>query len=203
MDAPKLNLSHLLTRLGDATGREGALPFVGTVQPVAIVADLSMLASYLDAPEGVAAINLTTIAGNIRGFQLLSNAPGGTIILDWVSYNPGGGGAVDAFDYTYFIGPPNPAVAVPANVPTSMNPRRPVFARYNGYFDPASYGITINDGDHAYMGGSVFTTKMAATPMRGPIFIPPGTAFIIEAFAASYGIRGHVHFRELPGTVTD
>jgi hypothetical protein len=198
LKATKLNLGTLLRRLGIAQAPQ-QLPLAAHVSPVALVSDLSKLSSQIDPAEGVTGINGGVVVGNVRGYQLLSLAPGGIEILSWVSYNPAGGGAVDDARFTFAVGPPNPAAAFPANIPNSVNPSNPCVSRWGLYFQAASYTITLPDAvDKSYIGGSITATKVLAQQMRGPIFVPRGQAFIIESFLAGWGIAGHVHFREFP-----
>jgi hypothetical protein len=166
------------------------------VQPVAIVGDWTNVSPRIDTCDGMDGFAAAVVATQIRGYQLINNSPGGLIVHHFVVYNPGGAGSADDWRFTFGVAAPNPA-AVPGVATVPLNPRKPTVATREIYFAAASYLIGQIVRDQTVLGGNFFTTKQAAPQIRGPWYVAPGRAFIIEGFAASVGLGGHIFWTEM------
>lgn len=166
------------------------------VQPVIVLADHSHLVSRVDLAQGLDAMSATVVVGNFRGYQLQANSPGGSILHYFHVANPAGAGATDSQDFVYGIAPPFAPVSGTPSCP--INPFKACVNTRSTYNVGASYLVGVA-GDCAFTGST--NTGVRGGPggeIRGPIWIPPGRALIVEGFFVSMGLRGHCYWTELP-----
>lgn len=200
MRVPGLNLTTWWARLTRQTVGEPP-PLAPSIQPVLVVGDHSWHVGPVAPRQGISGWKTNSIGG-FYAIQLVPHTPGGLVIHWFTVGHPGGAGSAEAITYNWTIGNAF-AVQPPGAGVHSVNPNRPTLADATTRNNAVAWiggGGAGHTGDAAAVPASFQiapTFRLGAAIIPGPIWVPPGRAFILEASGTGQGVSGSAYYTDI------